>query len=106
MTPQNNAILQCLLYHFKANCTEFDFCLGCTPDSARELTLPPPPEIDPSTVFKGPVSKGVEEKGEKIAKEGDERREGGAREKCEAEGPHGSYYAPDVRSTKRGRDYM
>jgi len=46
--------------------------LGCTPDTAGELQCSP----DPLAAFKGPVSKGRKEKGEKMGREG--RTEGGA----------------------------
>lgn len=71
MTPQNNAILQCLLYHFKANCTEFDFCLGCTPDSARELTLPPPlPRSTHQLYLRGLFLRGWRKKGRRLPRRG------------------------------------
>jgi len=47
---------------FRLKCTKFDFSLGSAPDPAGGAYSAPP---DPVAGFKGPTSKGREEKGGK-----------------------------------------
>ena len=67
-------------YHSKANCTEIDFRLGCWGAYIAPQTQ--------QLYLRGLFLRGWREKGRRLA--GEWRTEGGAREKCEAQGPQGS----------------